>query len=464
MTARALFGVTLGLVVLVCLPGGLEAAFPDMQGFENDIDTWAPDDDINYVWWEDETLDDTSAPPNGFHEIRNTGDDGIIEEVPSGWAGVTASHGDNFGVVYPLFTFSGLHSHPATQQAPLSNAWSYQVDIYTDPAIGSSAPGGTGSQGNGSNGYPDFWWTNALNNPNGNVDGLGGYQTETGMTAEVLDNGVDPKVWRFTTTTGGNPHFDAEVGKWYTMEVEFHDNNIDGNMAATHRIWNQDHSQILYSYTLRDLFQGPFPVGSTGGPRYSWWAYLDQNMKRILIDDSGVDAPIVLQQEAAVGAGTNVSVALAGGSANVGGVEATFADVSSSGTFSSVYTQSVSEEHLATIVGGAATDAINFALATQPAQAWSLHFNGDATGDRLIVVSYDDSSILGDEADVRIRHFVDGVWVTPAGQIVDTVNNTITFSTDSFSPFVLSTVPEPSSCMLAVIGVAALIAVRRRSA
>ena len=42
------------------------------------------------------------------------------------------------------------------------------------------------------------------------------------------------------------------------------------------------------------------------------------------------------------------------------------------------------------------------------------------------------------ESALRIEHYENGAWVVPTGQVVDTVAHTITFQTDSFSPFVLA--------------------------
>jgi hypothetical protein len=46
-------------------------------------------------------------------------------------------------------------------------------------------------------------------------------------------------------------------------------------------------------------------------------------------------------------------------------------------------------------------------------------------------------------------------------QTIDTVNNTITLVANSFSPFILSNVPEPSSAALLALGGAVLL--RRQS-
>ncbi len=67
-----------------------------------------------------------------------------------------------------------------------------------------------------------------------------------------------------------------------------------------------------------------------------------------------------------------------------------------------------------------------------------------------------------DESLLRIRHFSNGQWEIPS-QTLDVVNNTITLAANSFSPFILTGVPEPSSAVLLGLGSAALLG-RRRTA
>ena len=272
-------------------------AIPDLTDFESDNDvtdhagngdpTYNPDPDPNYDWMNDPLLNG-DAPP-GWYDIR-TGGPGIIEEVSSGFSGVPAYNGNAFGVIYPEFS-NGTYRFQFDAQVSYELPLSFQVSIYTDPAYGPSMGAGAGGSGNGSNGTPDFWWTNALRNLSG--DPGNNYLTETGFTGEILDNGIDSPVWRFTTTSGGNPIIDLPVAEWFTLEVLYEDNGF-GLVQAVHNVWSADHATKLYTYTMpaASMFLGPHLVASVGGPKYMWFTYFDQNLKRLLVDDAGIGPPI----------------------------------------------------------------------------------------------------------------------------------------------------------------------------
>jgi hypothetical protein len=123
---------------------------------------------------------------------------------------------------------------------------------------------------------------------------------------------------------------------------------------------------------------------------------------------------------------------------------------------------------LGNIISSAAVGAINFALAgLNPdgtltlgggIQLWDLHFTGTFTGEATVTLHYDPSLIGNVPASaLEIGHYVNGAWVLILPTSVDPVADTITFQTDSFSPFVLAAVPEPSSMMLAAFGVVSLV-------
>jgi hypothetical protein len=69
---------------------------------------------------------------------------------------------------------------------------------------------------------------------------------------------------------------------------------------------------------------------------------------------------------------------------------------------------------------------------------------------------------LMEEESLDVFHFDGGTWL-PLDGIVDTDLNTITATTMGFSPFAVGTVPipEPSTVVLAAIGLA-LVGLRRR--
>ena len=274
------------------------AVYPQIESFDDDVDTYTPGGDPDYDWLSDPTLDYGPPEQYSWSEIRSDGSAGMIEEVPSGFAGVTASHGDNFGVVY-FEGADGPSGGPSRQRATLNENWSYQLDVYTDPTINPSlAPG----PGLGSNGIVDFWWTSGV------FDGIGagipeapGYLTESGFTAEILQASESgPKFWRFNTT-GGAEAFDLPLNMWVTLEVFYHPDPVyPDKLSASHRIWTNDHTQLLYHKTLQytpeeghELFLEP-DYANLGGPMYTWFVYPDSNMKRVLIDEVGVGEQIPL--------------------------------------------------------------------------------------------------------------------------------------------------------------------------
>ncbi|MEM9186215.1 MAG: hypothetical protein AAGB00_06925 [Planctomycetota bacterium] len=67
------------------------------------------------------------------------------------------------------------------------------------------------------------------------------------------------------------------------------------------------------------------------------------------------------------------------------------------------------------------------------------------------------------EADLEIFHFVDGAWEAAEKLSQDLLANTITVRVDSFSPFVLGSIPEPSAASLAIIAAVAPLGRRQRT-
>lgn len=160
---------------------------------------------------------------------------------------------------------------------------------------------------------------------------------------------------------------------------------------------------------------------------------------------------------ATVPGGTNQSVTVPGRSPDAGDVRATFPSASS-GTFTNVNSLTTAGDL------AARTAPVNFALpgTGDLTLAWDLAFDGTFVGPATLVFHYD-SSVLGpgvNESDLRIEHFHDGQWVTLTGT-VDASADTITVTADTFSPFALAAVPEPSC--FAILGVIATgLLVRRR--
>lgn len=160
--------------------------------------------------------------------------------------------------------------------------------------------------------------------------------------------------------------------------------------------------------------------------------------------------------------GNPVVISVNGGSSSPGGVVATFNI--SDGTFSANYIPE---------------SAVDLSAITAPlpftapgtggqVQAWFLNFDG-ALNDYYIPLSFTyDPSLLPagtDPADLRIYHFENGQWILPDNEVVDTVNHTISFQSQGFSPFALGvvSVPEPASFSLLVLAATPLLRRRRRA-
>ena len=301
------------------------AVYPEIEGFENDNDVeqgaladYVPGEDPFYrdMVEQDDTID--VSHPMGYdvnlsihaawRERRSqTGPSGagIIEEVPDGWADIAPSAGDNFGVIIPE-SGDGPSGKPSFQVAKLNHDWSFQTDVYTDPAYIPTQGIGGGGHENGSNGVPDFWWTSAVNNGDGGtappIPGFppppAGYLTESGLTGEIIQAGSvgAPRFWRFTTTVGGQRFVDVPVETWVTLETFYHpDPDNPSKLSITDRVWNQDHTELLLSVTLQgaEVFLQP-NYSELGGPLYSWFTYFEANLARLVVDDTGVGPRIVV--------------------------------------------------------------------------------------------------------------------------------------------------------------------------
>ena len=310
-TSRSVRAMMLAAACSAAAPAVTWAVFPDVETFSHDQDVAVEGQDYepsNRNPLNDPNLAGVVPPIRGWEDIRN-GAGGVIEEVPGGFQGIPSSIGNHFGILQ-FESGDGPSGNPAQQQAPLSSVWSYQVDLYTDGFYAPTVGVGGGGHGNGSNGVPDFWWTSAVQDVRGGAE-FGNYLTESGFTGEILQTGpAAPRVWRMTTTAGGQPYIDLPVNNWFTFELEYFQDPVDGDLNAVHRIWqkasleevNGDYSgaqrtsnALLYEHVLSELFLDPdFSV--LGGPLYSWFTYGESNLPVVFMDNYGVASPIDLAE------------------------------------------------------------------------------------------------------------------------------------------------------------------------
>ena len=274
--------------------GRAQNPYPYVETFENDVDAYDPSADPF-----GNPIEIDGLPPGDWQDIR-VGPDGLIEEVSSGYLGVTASHGGHLGVIYP-FNSTAPFSNSGYSVTPPATPLAFRIDLYVDPAMQSALAPGTGQElpdGRpgvyGSDGLADFCWIDAVNRVGG------GQLTDTGFSGEVLDNGAGSRFWRFTPTGDSAHGVDVPVGQWITLEVAY--DTSATLLAATRRVWNQKHTQLLFTSTVTDMFGSPSSA-DMGGARFSWFtdvrsngnSYpgLEPNIARLFVDDAGVTTPIV---------------------------------------------------------------------------------------------------------------------------------------------------------------------------
>src|SRR5262249_43201462 len=146
-----------------------------------------------------------------------------------------------------------------------------------------------------------------------------------------------------------------------------------------------------------------------------------------------------------------------GGTGTVGGAQASFSAQTVAGTLSSTYSKPT-DAQLQTTIGASAASAINFSLAGTTHQIWDLGYTGTFTGNVAVTLHFDPTLLTGvNLSNLIIEHYQSGAWVLPTSQSIDSVANTITFTTTSFSPFALAVVPEPSTLCLLCLGIGGLL-------
>ena len=253
----------LALAAILCVFSTRSAVGQNLATTEwsSDLDnTYEPTvrDQVN-----DPTLD--GLPPADWNDIRN-GYTGVNEEdMVIGGVGYPApdpgAATPNYGVLTPAGSSPGYWS-PSSWDAGQTSV-TFSVDIYADPLVVPNA-----------NGIPDGWWTNAVGP---------GYVTEAGITWEAGQFG--PGTWSFSG--GGSVLATVLVGDWYEMEVSIFQ-GTDGDLDATHSLWNSTHTVLLGSNTVTTAFLDP--VNQALEPSYSWFVYFEDNMDAAFVDDFQVSS------------------------------------------------------------------------------------------------------------------------------------------------------------------------------
>ncbi len=165
----------------------------------------------------------------------------------------------------------------------------------------------------------------------------------------------------------------------------------------------------------------------------------------------------------------DVVASVLGGASTPGGVSINLPGASSGGTFTAQLIPN--ETGLSQLAIAAAQNNPVFAastadLAANP-QIWTVDYTGLLPGQvATLIFHYDPALLPGgiDESQLGIWHFNGTTW--DFGGTVNTTDHTVTFDTTNFSPFELGvSVPEPSTIVLAGIGLLALVAhgLRKRS-
>ena len=159
---------------------------------------------------------------------------------------------------------------------------------------------------------------------------------------------------------------------------------------------------------------------------------------------------------------TNNVAAAGGGTGTVGGVSTTFADVTSPGVFTSTYSAVANDPtDLTNALGATAYASLRSLyppgpIGQYPIQLFDMGFTGTSTGLNTVTVHIDPTLYPTRPLapNFEILHYEGGSWYPPkpvGGDNpygLDLIHDTLTFQTESFSPFIVIYTPEPSSLVL----------------
>ena len=328
-----------------------------------------------------------------------------------------------------------LYHAPAALETP-PVAWSYQMDVFTDPRYWASV------EGPGSFSRYDFEWRGFAV-----LDNAGFRTPEGNFKGEIIGSGGN-QIWRFSVDDAG-PAVDVPLSQWYTLEMHFDQQTQIAPdysytyWSTTYKVWNQNHSQLLLQYQ-RDSLE---ITGDNARPNGMVFWQFDDNIPQLLVDNVGVGPRSARPRADNCDNRQRCCSEYRRRSRGAGGVGASFNDVESSGEFSAAFSQPSTAAQLEAALGGAAGE-IDFLLPGQAAQLWQLEFSGQFAGLVTLTLHYNDANIFYSESALRVMHYTNGAWEMPPNQLVDTLANTIRFQVSNFSPFLLSAVPEPSSAAI----------------
>jgi len=161
-----------------------------------------------------------------------------------------------------------------------------------------------------------------------------------------------------------------------------------------------------------------------------------------------------------VPSGSSVSATALGGLTQAGGLSVHFTESTSGGELAVDYESLSQAEFFQRLSQGEFVfNDFNYTLPGNRLMLWDISYWGSFTGVVNLTLRYDETAVTNPSTLVLL-HRVNGVWETLFPLSVDPFNFTATFATPSFSPFVLATIPEPSSFSALVF--AMILSARRR--